>query len=235
MSVKVSHGEACSCSDCSQIYRIRETHEELSKLLRAEEAQSLGVTDVFAPFARVPALQVSEFTAGAWNAAKDDYQRRMTPVEQSITQRLRQLFATSMAAVGSGGVTQPQQVFQDLRKYSGLLSMPIVASTLSSEKEALAKQVCSSLRHWQPVVYLRCSAPSVSLTVTYSACFASAEPSLVDLFVLTRRLTSTWTSCSRSLMASRTWLLGVRVAEVPAAAALLSSSRLCGRYRRSSS
>ena len=42
-----------------QIFRIRETHEELSKLLRSDEAQSLGIGEVFAPFARVPALQVS--------------------------------------------------------------------------------------------------------------------------------------------------------------------------------
>ena len=42
----------------AQIFRIRETHEELSKLLRSDEAQSLGIGEVFVPFARVPALQV---------------------------------------------------------------------------------------------------------------------------------------------------------------------------------
>ena len=98
-----------------QIYRIRETHEELSKLLRFDEAQSLGIGEVFAPFARVAALQVwrvcgtiwqpsfnlpaappllahpaypcshcqvSEFTSGAWISAKEEYQRRMAPIEQ---------------------------------------------------------------------------------------------------------------------------------------------------------
>ena len=84
----------------------------------------------------------------------------MAPIEQSISQRLRQLFTTTIvpsmvAAVagGSGGaggggaggaagsLAQPQQVFQDLKKYSGLLGMPIIASTLANEKDALAKQV----------------------------------------------------------------------------------------------
>jgi hypothetical protein len=81
----------------------------------------------------------------------------MAPIEQSISQRLRQLFTTTIipsmvAAVQAGGnrhaggagvgsLAQPQQVFQDLKRYSGLLGMPIIASTLVSEKDALAKQV----------------------------------------------------------------------------------------------
>ena len=108
-------------------------------------------------------MQVSEFTSSAWLAAKEEYQRRMAPIEQSISQRLRQLFTTTIvpsmvaAVAGSAGggsgsagsLAQPQQVFQDLKKYSGLLGMPIIASTLASEKDALAKQVDKHLvRTW---------------------------------------------------------------------------------------
>ena len=107
---------------------------------------------------------MSEFTTGAWAAAKEEYQRRMAPIEQSISQRLRQLFTTAIvpamvaAVAGGGGTggTQPQQVFQDLKKYSGLLGMPIIASTLVGEKEALAKQIDKHLvgrggRRWRKV------------------------------------------------------------------------------------
>ncbi|KAG1663699.1 hypothetical protein FOA52_013267 [Chlamydomonas sp. UWO 241] len=139
-----------------EVYRIRETHDELSKLMRPEEAASLGLSEVFAPLMRVHALQVSDFGASAWNAAKDEYARRMQPVEQSVSARLRQMFSSQIvpamvAAVGSGqgGATQPQQVFQDLKRYSGLLGMPIIASTLSAEKEALAKQVDKHLENLQ--------------------------------------------------------------------------------------
>lgn len=38
-------------------------------------------------------------------------------------------------------MTQPLQIFQELKKYSGLMGMPIIASTLVAEKDALAKQV----------------------------------------------------------------------------------------------
>lgn len=36
--------------------------------------------------------QVSDFAATAWRAAKDDYERRMAPIEQRISQKLRELF-----------------------------------------------------------------------------------------------------------------------------------------------
>eukprot|EP00955_Chlamydomonas_euryale_P016476 176220-Chlamydomonas_euryale.AAC.5 len=47
-----------------EVYRIRETHDELSKLMRPEEAASLGLSTVFEPLMRVPALQVLRAEGG---------------------------------------------------------------------------------------------------------------------------------------------------------------------------
>jgi dynein heavy chain 2 len=150
-----------------EVYRIRETHEELSRLMRPDEAQSLGVTDVFKPFSKVNALQVSDFTSASWKGAKEEYQKRMGPIEQSISQRLRTLFTSTIvpamvAAVNpqssGGAVTQPLQIFQELKKYSGLMGMPIIASTLVAEKDALAKQVNNC--HLPPVMSCHVMSPS---------------------------------------------------------------------------
>lgn len=47
----------CACVS-SQIYSMREAHDELSHLLRKEEAASLGCQEVFAPFVNINSLQV---------------------------------------------------------------------------------------------------------------------------------------------------------------------------------
>lgn len=36
--------------------------------------------------------QVSDYASPAWRAAKDEYERRMAPLEQRISQKLRELF-----------------------------------------------------------------------------------------------------------------------------------------------
>jgi len=129
-----------------EVYTMRETHDELCRLLGQHEAQSLGAAEVFTPLAHLPVLQVSEYNMPAWRSGKEDFERRMEPLEQRISQKLREMFGATIlpaliSAVTGDAAVQPQQVFQDLRRFGGLLSRPAVASALTSEKEALAKQV----------------------------------------------------------------------------------------------
>ncbi|KAJ9505745.1 hypothetical protein QJQ45_029246, partial [Haematococcus lacustris] len=144
-----------------EIYHMREGHDDLSRLLGPDEAAALGAREVFMPMVHLAALQVSEFTAPAWQAARVEYERRMAPLEQRISQKLRELFGaviipSLMAAVsgslGSGAsstAAQPQQVFQELKRYGALLGRPTIAATLSGEKEALAKQIDKHLDNLQ--------------------------------------------------------------------------------------
>eukprot|EP00878_Enallax_costatus_P024703 GHUV01026383.1.p1 GENE.GHUV01026383.1~~GHUV01026383.1.p1 ORF type:complete len:1576 (+),score=459.42 GHUV01026383.1:1611-6338(+) len=140
-----------------RIYALRDLHEELSALLSQEETSALGLGSVFAPFAQLAALHVSEFTAAAWASAEAEHERRLEVVSARISQKFKELFATviipnmalstSQQSGGKDGpnasvaVAHPQQLFQELRQYSRLLSRPRIAAALQAEQSALAKQV----------------------------------------------------------------------------------------------
>jgi hypothetical protein len=74
-----------------QIYGLRELHEELAALFSQEEASSLGLVAVLAPFARLPALHVSSYTAAAWDFAHSEHERRPEAVEERVSQKLKEL------------------------------------------------------------------------------------------------------------------------------------------------
>lgn len=81
-----------------QIYGLRELHEELAALFSQEEASSLGLVAVLAPFARLPALHVSSYTAAAWDSAHSEHERRLEAVEERVSQKLKELFGESTGA-----------------------------------------------------------------------------------------------------------------------------------------
>jgi hypothetical protein len=86
----VSYPEVSLC--LLQIYALRELHEELSALFSQEEAAALGLPTVLAPFARLPALHVSSYTAAAWHSAHSEHERRLEAVEERVSQKLKELF-----------------------------------------------------------------------------------------------------------------------------------------------
>ncbi|KAG2486208.1 hypothetical protein HYH03_015170 [Edaphochlamys debaryana] len=137
-----------------EVYNMREMVDELAKLIGREEAGTLGVQQVFTPFQGLQALQVTDFTAHVWKAAHEDFERRMGPIEQRISQKLKELFGsviipslTSAVAQGRGdkgnssALIQPQQVFAEIKRYSSLMGRKNIAAALQVEKEHLAKQV----------------------------------------------------------------------------------------------
>ncbi|GLI62890.1 cytoplasmic dynein 1b heavy chain [Volvox africanus] len=139
-----------------EVYNMREMVDELSKLLGREEAGALGVQQVFTPFLGFEALQVSEFTSHVWKAAVENFEQRMSPIEQRISQKLKELFGsviipslTSATGPSRGGdrsatgtlLIQPQQVFAEIKRYSTLMGRRTIAAALQTEKEHLAKQV----------------------------------------------------------------------------------------------
>lgn len=75
-----------------QMYSMRETHAEMSTLLNQDEATALGLPQAFVPFAQLHPLHVSEYTTAAWQSAQEEYDRRMAPVENHISQKLKELF-----------------------------------------------------------------------------------------------------------------------------------------------
>ena len=53
---------------CDEVFKMREAQAELEKLLTAEEARSLALTEVLRPFAGLDPLQVSDYVAPLWDA-----------------------------------------------------------------------------------------------------------------------------------------------------------------------
>lgn len=86
-----------------QIYGLRELHEELSALFSQEEAAALGLAAVLAPFARLPALHVSSYTAPAWESAHSEHERRLEAVEERVSQKLKELFGEQRASGSAPG------------------------------------------------------------------------------------------------------------------------------------
>jgi hypothetical protein len=86
-----------------QIYGMRESHQELSRLLGSEEASALGCDHVFEPLSRCSAagggdgavgahspLHVSPYAAAGWAAARAEFEARMAPLEQRVSHKLRE-------------------------------------------------------------------------------------------------------------------------------------------------
>ena len=132
-----------------EVFRMREAQAELAELLSPEEVKSLALSDVFGPFAHLDPLRVSEYTAPLWEAARGDYDRRMAPIEERMSQKLREHFGGSLlpslqASMRSRGddsadaMAQPHQVLREVARYAELLRRPAVAQSLSVERNALA-------------------------------------------------------------------------------------------------
>ena len=132
-----------------EVFRMREAQAELAELLSPEEGRSLALSEVFGPFARLDPLQVSEYTAPLWEAARGDYDRRMSPIEDKMSEKLREHFGARLipslqASMRSRGddsavaMAQPHQVLREVGRYAELLRRPAVAQSLTSERNLLA-------------------------------------------------------------------------------------------------
>ena len=130
---------------CNEVFKMREAQAELAKLLTAEEARSLTPAEVFRPFASLDLLQVSEYVAPLWDAARADYDARVRPAEARISERLREHFGArllpSLATAlqnheseTADAAAQPHQVFREVTKYAELLRRPAVARALERER-----------------------------------------------------------------------------------------------------
>ena len=82
---------------CEKIYQIREAHHEVSKLLGTYEKPTLDVEESFEPFFNVNALEVSEYQQSLWQAAKEQYEERMLPLEEQTGQKLKEVLGTSQS------------------------------------------------------------------------------------------------------------------------------------------
>ncbi|GMH35100.1 hypothetical protein BSKO_02968 [Bryopsis sp. KO-2023] len=143
-----------------EIFHIREAHHELTQLLDDQELSSAGFRGVFQAFRFVNALQVSDYTQAPWEAAREQYEMKIAPMEERVGRKLKEMLRSELipslsSAVSSHGNrsapvgAQPHQIFSELRKFGGLLSRPTISKGIQPERDAFSAQIDKHLENLQ--------------------------------------------------------------------------------------
>jgi dynein heavy chain 2 len=114
------------------LLKLRTTFEELSSLLPREKRRALAVA-CFAPFASLQPLYYNPYTESLWKRAVAAFESALAPVEFQVGAVLREQLALVAA--------RPGAAVRFLQRYLHLLERPTLASTLSTERDALLAQL----------------------------------------------------------------------------------------------
>ena len=115
------------------IVRVRTTHEELLRLMTPQEQEDMHVSDTFAPFRDITALQCNPYTQDTWTQAVEGYERLLLPIEEHISGKLR--------AQITGLSDRPQQLLREFLKYNNLVSRQNISRQMQPERETLMAQL----------------------------------------------------------------------------------------------
>ena len=141
-----------------EVLSLRLVHEELRRLLTAEEQRELRVEKTFMCFSPLQALHVSPYTDLAWKAAHVEYERVMEPIERRLAEKLRSQLASLLlpslqSAIRSDDPTtdsqlraQPHQVLHEFSRFKELIRRPKIAAELVSERDKVIGLLLSYLK-----------------------------------------------------------------------------------------
>jgi hypothetical protein len=73
----------------NEIFELRSQHDELLRLLSAEEQKEMKVEGFFDPFRKINSFYTNEILVDTWNNARKQYERMLEPVEKEICKKLR--------------------------------------------------------------------------------------------------------------------------------------------------
>ena len=76
----------------SQISRVRTIHEQFGKLLSAGERHFVDAKTAFQPFSGMQAVNYNPFNQPLWDAAVNQFNKIIEPVEERIANKLREKF-----------------------------------------------------------------------------------------------------------------------------------------------
>jgi len=78
----------------NEIFELRCQHDELLRLLSAEEQKNMKVESFFDPFRKINSFYTNEVLVDTWKNARKAYERMLEPVEKEICSKLRkEIFA----------------------------------------------------------------------------------------------------------------------------------------------
>ncbi|CAL1541204.1 unnamed protein product [Lymnaea stagnalis] len=121
-----------------EILSIRTVHEQLLRLLSAQEQKELDVSEAFSPFLGLNPLQYNPYTQPLWAAAVQQYERSMEPAQHRIAGKLRNQFRQLDQ--------NPQQLLREFQRYKELVKRPTITKELIAERETLLGQLITYIR-----------------------------------------------------------------------------------------
>lgn len=121
------------------IIRARTTHEELKRLLDFEEQKGLGVESCFDVFDTINPFFCNSYTQPAWDLALVQYEKRITPIEKTVSVKL----SAKIKSVFREKASNAQMMLAEFIRYKNLVCRPTMRKTLMSEREALMARISS--------------------------------------------------------------------------------------------
>jgi dynein heavy chain 2 len=123
------------------VLRLRTTYEELLRLLSREEQKELNLEEPFEAFKKLRPLCYNPYTQPQWQAAVEDYEAKLQPIEAQIANNLlRQL------NIG-GTADRPLVLLRQFQRYQHLLARGGIRRALMNERETLLSQLMAHIEH----------------------------------------------------------------------------------------
>eukprot|EP01013_Petalomonas_cantuscygni_P031315 TRINITY_DN574_c0_g2_i2.p1 TRINITY_DN574_c0_g2~~TRINITY_DN574_c0_g2_i2.p1 ORF type:complete len:4342 (+),score=1501.02 TRINITY_DN574_c0_g2_i2:256-13281(+) len=111
------------------LIRVRATHDQLHQLLAKNELHDMAGNTAWRSFVGIEVLQYSAYTQQEWDRALEQFDGKITPLEQRIALKLRNTFGA--VSEQKGALLNEMGRFQDLVKRKG------VAEEIVQDREAM--------------------------------------------------------------------------------------------------
>jgi dynein heavy chain 2 len=123
----------------NEIFELRSQHDELLRLLSAEEQKEMKVEGFFEPFRSINSFYTHEILVDSWKGARKQYERMLEPVEKEICQKLRKEIFQETSST-------PTQLMREFQRWKGLLSKDSIQTELQQERENLVTQMTGEIK-----------------------------------------------------------------------------------------
>eukprot|EP00050_Salpingoeca_kvevrii_P020215 m.95860 g.95860 ORF g.95860 m.95860 type:complete len:4292 (+) comp8765_c0_seq1:164-13039(+) len=165
----------------TQILALRTVHEQLVRLLTADEQRELGTDRVFSGFDGLQPLHYSAYTEPAWKLGVEEFERKMRPAEATIASHLRTQF-------GNLKTTSPHQLLREFQRYQELIRRPSIATALISERESLLSQLLVYIKALSEEFQERLGGGGIGLSRDSGPLATKNMPSVVNTIVWCKQL-----------------------------------------------
>jgi dynein heavy chain 2 len=122
-----------------EIFELRSQHDELLRLLSAEEQKEMKVEGFFEPFRSINSFYTHEILVDSWKGARKQYERMLEPVEKEICQKLRKEIFQETSST-------PTQLMREFQRWKGLLGKGSIQTELQHERENLVTQMTGEIK-----------------------------------------------------------------------------------------